>query len=441
MNNISFKYILSLVIVVIVLVLGINISPKFIFDIKYSVSWFLIFASVLIYILIYKKSKDIFHPVGLFSFIWLFTVGLANFKLSEIQTDWSLKMWLAVSFTYISFLFGYFIADYIKYRNNKWLSKGKIDSNIFIKIIYILFFICFIAFTAEVIHSGSVPIFSNSTSAYKDFGIQFVHYLTVSLSLVNYLILIYYFTYKKINASLIILFMISLSAVISLLSRQLIIFLILISVISFHYLVKKISLRYILIFTFIGLIAFTTLGNIRTNSSNYIFQVGQIKEGVNSSLFAWLYLYLGMGFENLNHYINNYNDLFFGARTFYPVFAFSLTKEFIEFDYSQFLPSQYFTVSTLIYDFYLDYGLFGVIFFSFIIGLLTRKIYINLIEKQNISYVILYSMFAHNIVFIFFVNFFSNTTWIFQLGILGVVLYILNLNFPVNRWDYRGVNK
>jgi len=426
----NMKVIINIVLLGLLIILGINVFPRVVFSLDYTIPWLLILLGFGIFLFFYFKKKDIFHPVGIFSLIWFATIGLSNFKLSNLQSDWSLKMWLTVAFTYLFFVLGFYLSKKLKLSFLTDLQeKASIDKVRFEKFIQILFIICFLTYIVEVIQFGALPIFSESTRAYKDFGIQFVHYLTVSLVIVNFLIIVHYLKYKEFNIPFFVYFLLSTLAIVSMLSRQLIIFLFIVIVVAINYLAKRFKLNLILFIGIIALLIFNLLGNMRTNSAHYILQVGQMKEGVDSPLFAWLYLYLGMGYENLNYYINNFDQMFYGARTFLPIFAFTLTKGLIDYDYGKFLPSEYFTTSTLAYDFYLDFHLVGVILFPLLIGLLSGVIYKRLEESKDVTNVLLYSMFVHNLVFIFFINFFSNTTWFFQFCLILLFIVITNQSF------------
>lgn len=401
--------------------------PSILFSTKYIFPWSLIILGFGIFLFTYYKSKDIFHPIGIYSLMWITTIGLSNFKLSNLQGEWSSKMWIVVFFVYSAFILGYYISSRFSKDVSKKLGNqiDLVDQNKFRRFIYILFAICFISYIAEVIESGFLPLFNRDPASYKEFGIRFVHYLTVSLVFVNCLITVYIIKYKKLDKALSIIYILAILAVITLLSRQLLIFLAVITLIIIHYLYKKIKLLHLSLVAILGLIVFSVLGNIRSNGGAYILQVGEIVEGVDP-IFAWLYLYFGFGYENLNYYINNFHDLFYGTVTFFPVFAFTLTKGLIETDLSGYLVSPHLTTSSMAYDFYLDFGLLGTIIFPLIIGFITSKIYRKLQQNKSIYNVLLYSMIAHNLLFVFFVNFFANTSWFFNLFILIVLILITN---------------
>lgn len=419
------KIIVNMFIIIFIIALLGYIVPPILYDIKYIFPWTIILLGVGIYLFLYYRTKDLFHPVAIFSVVLITTVGISNFKLSHIQSDWSAKTWIVIIGTYTSFLMGYLLMKLLqkKMPTPKVMVDEVMESK-FLKFMYILFGLCILAYIAELIKSGfHLPIFSKSTGSYKHFGIPFVHYLTVTLAFVNYLISVYFFKYKKINKYLIIIYVVSLVSVFTLLSRQLLIFLIVITIVSCHYMYKKIKLIHISVLLLLGLIIFSILGNIRSNSALYILQVGKIIEGVNSPTFAWVYLYFSMSYENLNYYINHFHDLYYGVNTFFPLFAFTLTKKYVQPDLLQYLPDVNLTVSTMMYDFYLDFGIVGIIIFPFLIGALSYYCYNILRNRFSINSVMFYSMIAHNLFFVFFVNFFANTTWVFHIGV--IILFIL----------------
>jgi oligosaccharide repeat unit polymerase len=432
--------IVYIVIVGLILSLVFFFTPSFLFSTKYLLPWAIIALGFGVFLFTYYKSKDIFHPIGIFSLMWITTIGLNNFKLSNLQADWSFKMWIVVFFVYISFILGYFLnSKFSKETTKPKTSVFEIDQNKFKIFIQILFAICFISYVAEVIESGFLPLFNRDPAGYKEFGIRFVHYLTVTLVFVNCLITVYFIKYKTFDKVLSLLYILSLLSVVSLLSRQLLIFLGVITLVIIHYLYKRIKLLHLSLVAMVGLIVFSLLGNIRSNGANYILQVGEIVDGVDP-IFAWLYLYFGFGYENLNHYINNFNDLFYGTVTFFPVFAFTLTKGFIESDITQFLVSPHLTTSSMAYDFYLDFGIAGTIIIPLLIGMITSIIYKKLRSNLSVYNVLFYSMFAHNLLFVFFVNFFSNTSWFFNLFVL-ILLVLVTSNSLDGKFSFLKVRK
>lgn len=421
---------MNIILAVFIVGLILYIIPPILFDLKYILSWTLILLSILFYAIVYYKTKDLFHPVGIFSLILIFTVGVANFNLSYIQSPWTGKTWLAIVCTYVSFLIGYFVMKWIQGKKRiPNISFDVKNKKSFLQYIYGLFIVCFLAYILEVFESGfQLPIFSNEQGSYKEFGIKFVHYLTVSLALVNYFITLYFFKYRKINKLLITIYIISFIAIVTLLSRQLLILLVLMTVISYHYIVKKIKIQQLSILLLGGLIAFTLLGNLRSNSGQYILIVAKMVEGVDSPLVGWLYSYIAINYENLNYYINHFTDMHYGAVSFFPLFAFTLTKQFVQVDVTQYYKDPNFTTSTMMYDFYLDFGLAGTIIFPVIIGALSYYLYNQLKEKKSIYTVTLYAMVAHNLFFVFFINFFANTSWVFYLGLVFLLILVTTDN-------------
>lgn len=196
---------------------------------------------------------------------------------------------------------------------------------------------------------------------------------------------------------------------------------------------KKIKLKHLSILLLVGLIIFSVLGNLRSNSASYILHVGHIIDGVDSPIFVWVYLYLSMSYENLNFYINNFNDMYFGVITFFPLFAFTLTKQFVQPNLAQYLPNPNMTVSTMMYDFYLDFGLLGTFFFPILIGAIAFYSYYLLKSSFSINTLIIYSMILHNLFFVFFINFFSNTTWIFHIGVLVLFILYTSTDKPIQQ--------
>src|SRR5436309_11238536 len=112
------------------------------------------------------KTADPFSPARVFTFVWAFSIGLADLKLSLFQSPWSTYAWLVILLTMGAFLLGTFVAYILNL--NKPLStirgiqkgvsrRGNINGNRFFYCILILFAAYIISYIAETALLGSVP--------------------------------------------------------------------------------------------------------------------------------------------------------------------------------------------------------------------------------------------------------------------------------------------
>jgi len=150
----------------------------------------------------------------------------------------------------------------------------------------------------------------------------------------------------------------------------------------------------------------------------------------NLGILTQPYLYITINFENLRNIIENFNDYKFGLNMLFPIFAFTKTKNLIDYSYiSKYFTNPLFNTSTYLSDIYFDFGIFGVIVINGLLGIIFGYIYLNkLMRKKEIIYIIVYSILCYSLIFVFFVNFFYNPTIWFYLIILFIFNYFIYKN-------------
>lgn len=392
---------------------------------NFFISIFFVEFGILLYYYFYNKNnRDVFNPLGTFSFIWLFCIGVSNLELSDYQRAWPLKMWMVVLLSWIAFIIGGFLAELLAKKTagkDRAPEKNQIlwERKPFRKLIILLSVITIASYIYEVFRCGYIPILSENLSAYKDFGVRYIHYLTISLPLVCLLIFLYSMQHgmdKLLN----ILFIIELACTISIVSRQALLFLIVTMLVVYNYSRRKIKIYRLACALFIAVVLFSLMGYVRKQNLEYLYYVGEMNARVPKSIFGWPYLYISMSFENLKKLVSSNPLLEYGKHMFFPLFAFTLTKSKIVYrNTADFLVSPLFTASTYLYDVYLDFGFAGIIVLPLILGFISSFLYSRAIsDRKNNLYLLLYCLVFHNVAFAFFSNLFSATFIVFYLAII-----------------------
>ena len=99
-----------------------------------------------------------------------------------------------------------------------------------------------------------------------------------------------------------------------------------------------------------------------------------------------------------------------------------LNKANIKVKYSPFyLISLNYTVSTYLPSIYLDFGLYGVAGFSLFMSFIGCITYKNLYKNNNIKNKLMYSVFIHNILLLFFNNMFLYLPTIIQFIYIPII--------------------
>lgn len=413
-----FTWFITLVTVLVILYLT-NKSDYYIAIIICSIG-------ALAYLYQYVRSNyDCFNPDGLFFGVWIFTIGLSQFKLTNTQTNWNFEMWLIVMISLLAFALGSKIIDMYN-KNINFINISYADRVLAIKkntspkkmklILMFSYLISFLAYFAEVLHAGFIPLFGDNIGDYANFGMAYVHYLVISIGTILVLTYLYFVLYSK-DRYLKIFFAIGFAILISILNRHVIIFSVIGIVLVRNYFVKKIKLKNILLITIFSLIIFTILGSLRNVSSDYLVAAIGYKRKYNL-VFMWVYHYLTVGFTNLQNIIELKPSLTFGLQTFTPLWTFTGLKAL----FSQSVNPYFSGVGTFLEGYYLDFGILGIIIFPFSLGAFSKYIYMKITtNKISLISFALYFTIVNQLVFLFFTDYFSYTHIPLQVIVVALI--------------------
>lgn len=398
------------------------------FQNTYGTAIALIFSAIGIYNYNYLKwDKDTCNIDGVFIFIWVFSLGLSNLRLSEKQYAWDFRVWLVLILSILSYVIGSVL---VEKKIFKYLSIGKISYNQvrdnlrYRKNLLFLFSLSIIAFVIEVFVEGFIPIFAIGMNSYIDFGIKFVHYATVSMAIIVVMMLDY-LSENKQDKLIKVCALIGTLQVISLVSRQLVLLLLVGIMVVYNYKVKKTKLKTVIFGLIAVLVFFGIMGKLRNQSLDYLYYVAEIKDWVPKTYLMWPYTYITMGFENMRSLINTPINHTYGIFTFTPFWALTRLVNFLpEVANPEYLTIKEFTVSTYLNILFIDFGWIGITVFPFIVGMVNKWVYVLFKEnEENRMILLLYFILFHNSLFIFFVNFYSNTSII--VGIMFILFATL----------------
>lgn len=171
----------------------------------------LIILSVVLYFysVIVLENRNYLGFRSVFSFIWVFTIGLASLRLTNYQTEWEKKTWIYLALAYLIFnigiIAGYKVGEKIvdntqKIRNIKF---GRIvfelKENRLFYVCVVTTLISLICFVINIAIKGWVPFFVSNSSAYVHFYTRF-HVFTVAGTIASGLC--YYCIKKQKNSKL-----------------------------------------------------------------------------------------------------------------------------------------------------------------------------------------------------------------------------------------------
>lgn len=418
--------------------------------------------AIFLYAIEYMSKKRIINIRGLFALGFLGGYGISLLKLSKLSSPYSMTMILAVFLTYFSLYFGVFLADrkkenIVRYKGIRILKNNSVLTNQEVLLI-VLIGITFISFALETLMLGFVPLFTRDTPhAYSTFHIFGLHYITTlyifipCIALANFYILedkkragfelIFSFIYVIFMALL----MVSRAQLIQCIFLTLFILLIYESKNIKKYLFdrKKLLIISLAIIFFIALYIIITIN--RAHDVKYLNGIFEMKNENMPIFITQPYMYIAHNFENLNYMINNIFRHTFGRRILFPVFTLTMVKKFfpIVVDSPYYIIKPELSTVTLVYDFYYDFGLAGIIIFMFIIGYVGKKlensVYYFIDNPDNFNKnnykVILLALFSYYMFFSFFQSYFSLTdTWVHIVFVLMLSIFI-RMSKGATKWQ------
>jgi oligosaccharide repeat unit polymerase len=164
----------------------------------------------------------------------------------------------------------------------------------------------------------------------------------------------------------------------------------------------------------------------------YLYYSARMKFGPQYAFLTEPYMYLVMNLENFANSVYHLNDFTYGYFTFDFVLALSGLKHWIaEYTYIEQFPyilnSDYNTYS-MFFTYYRDFGLFGLFFIPFILGLVVSILYYKMRRKPDINSISFYGMFLFVLIFSFFIPMLSWLHFILNLTVIYFCTKLVVIN-------------
>lgn len=392
-----------------------------------SLTFGLLLLSILLYVISVPFYKSYFNPLGLYAMIWGAIPYLYTLKLSSVLVELSSETYGALFLSFFSFICGclvvskkkYFVAQkkYCVVSGQKYYKARK------------AFFFLFVVCVLEMVIK-TPPLFSaNPFGTYMEgVGVRFLHFATILIAIPFLIILL---SYRVKRSLLFLLFLIPFLLPLIYMQRGLAISFLLSTVIIIS---SKISLKkqfLCLAFgAFFVLQIMVLVGNFRqsfNSSASSISDVAGMRSDVPEAVM-WLYSYTTPSVQNLNQTINNPDVQFrYGYDVIQPITSLLQMKSFDSFLFPNntlsFDVIDGFNVPTYLNWAYLNFGYAGFCIVPFILALIAQ-IFFNGASAGQLTYTILYAIWAPNIIYSFHDFLFWNP---------GVVLSILLVLALTNR--------
>lgn len=375
------------------------------------------------------------NPVSIFNVVWLVVCFLYGFRLSpNLQAPLENRTCYLLMLGNIVFTISCIVVSKISIWPTNLSSVYK-TKEITFENIQKHFWIWFVLELFETVYSKGFPIIwalQHNGKTYFDYGIPSFHGFANAYGLTILTILAYQLfkgDYKKQSKKIVTYILIILLMYVFMLTRQVIISAIIQIFVVYCFLKRKIPWVKILIWTFLIIIAFGLVGNIRTGYYEFL-SVAQMDTKVNPLFvgFYWVYMYLTMTIANLNKLFN----MFFtplGMGYFWSIYLpTALVNSVFKFnnpvDQSNFLVTQAFNVSGYSADAYISIGIMGIVIMAIIYGIIGGLCYKKIIRNRSMKNILYYAVYLQIIV----LSFFFNQLFYLPSGFQFVIIYFLFKN-------------
>lgn len=396
----------------------------------------LMIAAVVLYLNDYFRSKNLIHLRGLFSLSWVGGQALACLKLSNLQKDWMPKTWLCFTLALLGFWIVFEILTNIYGSGHdaygRWRSFSGNPKPVF-HMICTISVASLAAFVLEAAVLGYIPLLVRGVPhAYSEFHLTGVHYITVSCVLVPALSVLFFHMERgrwqdKALAAVILMNVISLLIPILCVSRFQFLFAVLLAIFTYISLQKSFSPFYLVGAAAAVIPVYLILTVARSHNVDYLMGIFDMKWERMPVFIAQPYIYIANNYDNFNCMVEVFDNPAvllgeelshsLGLKGLFPLWALTGLKFFFPqlVNYPNFIIKKELSTITMFYNAFYDFGVFGVLIFSCLLGLAAYLMVVKLRELRNPLGYLLYAQIALYLGLSFFTTWFSDTTTWFYL--------------------------
>jgi oligosaccharide repeat unit polymerase len=420
---------------IIATLVGVSFEAHFIFI-------FFLLLSFLCAYTVLKRKEDIFAPWNIFLFIWLFAVGVCSLQITVYESPWEPYTWLAVLLGILAFLFPCFVLYVLnrersdlkdKFKNIRSRLGQKWDPLRFYLTIIPIFSFSLLIFIYQYIKASVIPLFASMAGMTIDYARGFVaiNSFTQRIALTQVPVFMATFMFiishakRKAGKIALLIATISFLAIVSYSSRLFLGTAVVTSLIGYHYLRKDINLNSAMVagLLIVVLIVMTPIYIRGVLSKNYLEDIG-FRSG-----YTWaapLYLGISMNYFVLEKLIERTNSQGFtyGWMSIYPIRALFSEKERALDAAKGLTPGAEWMTTTILGDFYSDFGYFGVIVGMFCIGLLCSFVYFKMLAYPTPFTVCWHSYNMWYVIFSIYANGFIIFDYIWNLLVIFLISMI-----------------
>jgi len=379
----------------------------------------------------------------LFIIVWSFAIGITQLKLSTFQKNWTMFSWIMLMLTLLSFIAGLFIVYSLNADKNiksvkeirKIMSSKTIDVDLLYKILLIAFLLYLISYLISFLIMGFIPAFSPRPEIRTQWtGVFAVGLITHGLPPIMFFASIFFLFEKKSKKRRRVVFLIAfLTFFLNLLvlHRFDIVYWLVVFLAYLYYSTEKLKFSYLLliILFLVGMVWGISTFRASKFIANIIYHTSGMKFSVKYAIFTEPYMYFAMNVENFIHGVEKYNKFTLGYFTFNPLLSLIQLKHPLEeymmiAKYPHLITANYNTY-TMFFEWYRDFGIFGLAFIPFLWSIIISSTYYKVRENPSLPAIVVYGGFLFVIIFSFFVNMLGWLHFIFNLSMLYLIAKLI----------------
>src|SRR5579862_743133 len=403
------------------------------------------------------KNTDALNPVRVFGTIWCLCLALASLRLTTTMTDWPATVWGYLIMALLAFIGGFWLTSRRTVRGHHPQGRGSeselppsemLDPRRSLRWSFLCLLVGISAFSYEYWLIGGIPVLAQNIDdartiffatagqwSHPEFDTLFykiVGILTIPCKYAVYLAIILLIKKtKKTKAQIVMATAIIICGVLALASqggRSLVFDVLIFSALLFHYLRRRLRVKHLFVGGIVLFLFLSAAGYFR-------IAIGR-PEAVHSEVERVSRLPRGpvwdnmiMGYEALTGPLEGFAQF---SRDF-PLLGHP-SEGFLFYSFHRFVPraniEEYLlygnfgiVTNTFLGEFYGDFGVLGIIFGPFILGLGYGYVYSRALGYKSLYWFLVLAVIVGILVYFPYLNFFSQQlTWIIDLSALAILI-------------------
>lgn len=385
----------------------------------------------------YKIHENLMNPLTIFNSVWFSVIFLYSLGLSQYPDSLSERGIMAIGIMLICFNSSYFtclfvISRKLTLKRNRNIKELRVTK----RTIRRAFCFWCVIIVIEIIYSGGLPLIwllTGSSKTYAQFGISSIHGCINGLAWVIIMsCVIYLLDVNKKDKTIIKILCIVVGTYVLLVARQALVTCF-IEVLVILVIKNKIGKKNIIISLVISIIIFGVLGNFRTSAEHFTTVANMSIELPDFLLgFAWVYMYMITPLGNIDAIVNSNIAFQHGIVSLQSLLPTVVVNIFIpngSYSVSQFYVSEAFNVSSFLKEFYIDFGMYGIMMISTFTGALGVNLWNKIVTQKDGEIAVMnYAIYINIISLSFFTNMFLSLPIIIQFFYI-TILYKWRIKF------------